>query len=97
MVVTAVPIVVESTAEEYFVLYVEHDLDGATVEIPVLVKRGATGTTPLAENVAGNSDTNTTTVTAAKTVGRPADKAARRPRRVRPHLGQAAENMLGRQ
>ena len=49
--VTAVPIVVESTAEEYFVLYVEHDLDGATVEIPVLVKRGATGTTTLAENV----------------------------------------------
>jgi hypothetical protein len=35
--------------------------------------------------VAGNNDTNTTTVTAAKTVGRPADKAARRPRRVRPH------------
>ena len=49
--VTAVPIVVESTAEEYFVLYVEHDLDGATVEIPVLVKRGAAGTTTLAENV----------------------------------------------
>ncbi len=50
--VTAVPIVVESTAEEYFVLYVEHNLDGATVEIPVLVKRGAAGTTTLAENVA---------------------------------------------
>ena len=49
--VGAVPIVVESTAEEYFVLYVEHDLDGATVEIPVLVKRGAAGTTTLAENV----------------------------------------------
>ena len=49
--VTAVPIVVESTAEEYFVLYVEHDLDGATVEIPVLVKRGEAGTTTLAENV----------------------------------------------
>ena len=49
--VAAVPIVVESTAEEYFVLYVEHDLDGATVEIPVLVKRGAAGTTTLAENV----------------------------------------------
>ena len=49
--VTAVPIVVESTAEEYFVLYVEHNLDGATVEIPVLVKRGAAGTTTLAENV----------------------------------------------
>ena len=49
--VGAVPIVVESTTEDYFVLYVEHDLDGATVEIPVLVKRGAAGTTTLAENV----------------------------------------------
>ena len=49
--VGAVPIVVESTTVDYFVLYVEHDLDGATVEIPVLVKRGAAGTTTLAENV----------------------------------------------
>ena len=49
--VEAVPIVVASTTDDYFVLYVEHDLDGATVEIPVLVKRGAAGTTTLAENV----------------------------------------------
>ena len=49
--VTAVPVVVESTTEEYFVLYVRHDLDGAGVEIPVLVKRGEAGTTTLAENV----------------------------------------------
>ena len=49
---TAVPIVVESTTDEYFVLYVRHDVDGATVEVPVLVKRGEAGTTTLAENVA---------------------------------------------
>ena len=50
--VTAVPIVVESTSDEYFVLYVMHDVDGAPVELPVLVKRGEAGTTTLAENVA---------------------------------------------
>ena len=50
--VTAVPIVVASTTDEYFVLYVRHDVDGATVEVPVLVKRGEAGTTTLAENVA---------------------------------------------
>ena len=50
--VTAVPIVVESTTDDYFVLYVRHDVDGATVEVPVLVKRGEAGTTTLAENVA---------------------------------------------
>ena len=50
--VTAVPIVVESTTDEYFVLYVMHDVDGAPVELPVLVKRGEAGTTTLAENVA---------------------------------------------
>ena len=49
--VTAVPVVVESTTAEYFVLYVRHDLDGTEVEIPVLVKRGEAGTTTLAENV----------------------------------------------
>ena len=49
--VTAVPVVVESTTEEYFVLYVRHDLDGTEVEIPVLVKRGEAGTTTLAENI----------------------------------------------
>ena len=50
--VTAVPIVVTSTTDDYFVLYVTHDLDGAEVELPVLVKRGEAGTTTLAENVA---------------------------------------------
>ena len=49
--VTAVPIVVESTTDDYFVLYVNHDVDGAEVEFPVLVKRGEAGTTTLAENV----------------------------------------------
>ena len=49
--VTAVPIVVASTAAEYFVLYVSHEVDGTMVEIPVLVKHGAAGTTTLAENV----------------------------------------------
>ena len=38
--ITAVPISVASTTNDYFVLHAEHDLDGATVEIPVLVKRG---------------------------------------------------------
>ena len=50
--VEAVPIVVTSTPAEYFVLYVSHELDGATMEVPVLVKRGAAGTTMLAERVA---------------------------------------------
>ena len=51
--VGAVPIVVESTTEEYFVLYVRHDLDtDTTVELPVLVTLGEAGTTTLAENVA---------------------------------------------
>ena len=50
--VAAVPIVVASTPDEYFVLYVRHDVDGATVEVPVLVKRGEAGTTELAEHVA---------------------------------------------
>ncbi|WP_420622836.1 cadherin-like beta sandwich domain-containing protein [Candidatus Poriferisodalis sp.] len=50
--VEAVPIVVESTAQEYFVLYVLHDLDGSEVEVPVSVTRGAAGTTTLAENIA---------------------------------------------
>ena len=51
--VEAVPIVVESTVEEYFMLYVRHDLDAyTTVELPVSVTLGADGTTSLAENVA---------------------------------------------
>ena len=49
--VGAVPIVVTSTTDDYFVLYVRHDLDGTEVEQPVLVKRGEAGTTTLAENV----------------------------------------------
>ena len=51
--VAAVPIVVESTTTDYFVLYVSHEVDAdTTVDIPVLVKRGEAGTTTLAENVA---------------------------------------------
>ena len=50
--VTAVPIVVTSTTSEYFVLYVSHDVDGTTVDVPVLVRRGEAGSTTLAENVA---------------------------------------------
>ena len=49
--VTAVPIVVASTADDYFVLYVSHDVDGTDVDLPVLVKRGEAGTTTLEENV----------------------------------------------
>ena len=49
--VGAVPIVVESTTDEYFVLYVTFDVDGTEMELPVLVKKGAAGTTTLAENV----------------------------------------------
>ena len=50
--VGAVPIVVESTAEEYFVLYVRQELDtGATVEIPVSVTLGQDGTTTLTEQL----------------------------------------------
>ena len=51
--VVAVPIVVESTTDEYFVLYVRHDLDADTTqELPVAVVVGEEGTTTLAENVA---------------------------------------------
>ena len=51
--VGAVPIMVESTADEYFVLYVRHDPDtDTTLEIPVLVALGESGTTTLTENVA---------------------------------------------
>ncbi len=50
--VTVVPVVVGSTADDYFVLYVSHDVDGATVWYPVLVKRGESGTTTLSESVA---------------------------------------------
>ena len=47
----AVPIVVESTTADYFVLYLKHDVEGTELELPVLVKRGSAGTTTLAENV----------------------------------------------
>ena len=49
--VTTMPIVVTSTTDEYFVLYVTFDVDGTEVELPVLVKLGEAGTTTLAENV----------------------------------------------
>ena len=49
--VDAVPIVVESTTADYFVLYVRDLVDPAW-EAPVLVKRGEVDTTTLAENVA---------------------------------------------
>ena len=48
-----IPIVVESTTDEYFVLYVRHDLDmGATIYLPVSVTLGQAGSTTLSENVA---------------------------------------------
>ena len=49
--VEAVPIVVESTTADYFVLYVSHDVDGTEVEVPVSVTPGEAGTTTLAENI----------------------------------------------
>ena len=51
--VTVVPIVVTSTTDDYFVLYVRHKLTADnTVDVPVLVTLGEAGTTTLAENVA---------------------------------------------
>ena len=51
--VEGVPIVVESTIDEYFVLYVRYDLDAdSTVYSPVSVTLGQAGTTTLSENVA---------------------------------------------
>ena len=49
--VDAVPIVVESTTDEYFVLYVTFDVDGTELRFPVAVTPGEAGTTTLAENV----------------------------------------------
>ena len=53
--VEAVPIVVTSTTSDYFVLYVEHEVqrrnNTTTVEYPVLVALGEAGTTTLSENV----------------------------------------------
>ena len=51
--VEAVPIVVESAIDEYFVVYVRYDLDAdSTVYLPVTVTLGQAGTTTLSENVA---------------------------------------------
>ena len=50
--VAAVPVVVESTTADYFVLYASHEVDGETVWYPVKVALGGEGTTTLAENVA---------------------------------------------
>ena len=41
--VTAVPIVVESTTDEYFVLYVTFDVDGTELRFPVAVTPGRRG------------------------------------------------------
>ena len=50
--VGSVPVVVESTAEKYYVLYVRHQLNGETaVEIPVSVTLGQAGTTTLTEQL----------------------------------------------
>ena len=49
--VTSVPIMVASTANVYFVLYVTHELDGAEIWTPVSVTRGNAGSTTLAEQV----------------------------------------------
>ena len=50
--VNSVPIVVESSVGEYFVLYARSDADAELWEIPVAVVRGEAGTTTLTENVA---------------------------------------------
>ena len=55
VVVTAVPIVVQSTTADYFVLYASHDVDGTTVEYPVQVVPGGESTTTLSENVSALS------------------------------------------
>ena len=49
--VTSVPIVVESTTDDYFVLYAVQELDDVDVELPVLVKLGEEGSTTLSENI----------------------------------------------
>ncbi len=50
--VKAVPIVIDSTTEEYFVLYVRHERDSETmVDIPVSVTLGQDGTTTLTEEL----------------------------------------------
>ena len=49
--VTAVPVEVTSTTDDYFVLYATFDVDGTEIRQPLLVKRGEEGTTTLSENV----------------------------------------------
>ena len=49
--VSQVPIVVTSTVDDYFVLYVQHEKGGETVDYPVLVKQGEAATTTLADNL----------------------------------------------
>ena len=49
--VTSVPVVVESTTDDYFVLYSSQTVGGTRLEYPVLVKRGEDGPTTLEENV----------------------------------------------
>ena len=50
--VSAVPIEIESTTDEYFVLYVRHDLDAdTTFEVPVGVTLGQDGATTLTESL----------------------------------------------
>ena len=50
VVVDAIPIVVSSTTDDYFVLYASFDVDGQTWEMPVAVVLGEAGTTTLTEN-----------------------------------------------
>ena len=49
--VSAVPIVVASTTDDYFVLYASFDVDGTDGEFPVAVVRGEAGTTTIEENI----------------------------------------------
>ena len=49
--VSSAPIVIASTTDDYFVLYVTHELDGAEIWTPVSVTRGNAGSTTLAEQV----------------------------------------------
>ena len=49
--VTAVPIEVESTTDDYFVLYVLHHLGGTEIQVPVSVTLGVNGTITLSENL----------------------------------------------
>ena len=49
--VSSAPVVIASTTDDYFVLYVTHELDGAEIWTPVSVTRGNAGSTTLAEQV----------------------------------------------